>query len=88
MSNQWLYSFTGPTFFTVAPTIFAEGVPASASSSSPVHSGAAAPLRLAGDAHVVVEGELVAVEHGGPGEAVSGHGALAAGLHLQVRSLS
>ncbi len=45
-------------------------------------SRSAPPLRLADDAHVVVEGELVAVEHGRPGEAVVGHGPLAARLHL------
>ena len=36
---------------------------------------------LCGDAHVVVEGELVAVEHGRPGEPVRLHPALAPRPH-------
>jgi hypothetical protein len=40
------------------------------------------------DAHVVVLGEVGAVEHFGPREAVVGHGRLAAGLdHLAQRSV-
>ena len=37
---------------------------------------------LCGDAHVVVLGELAAVEHGGPGVTVGLHHPLAAGPHL------
>ena len=71
----------GPTFVSVVVATAAVVVVSAASASS---LGPRAPLGLAGDAHVVVEGELVAVEHGGPREAVSGHGALAAGLHLGI----
>jgi hypothetical protein len=38
--------------------------------------------RLGCDAHVVVLGELAAVEHGGPGVPVGLHHPLAAGPHL------
>jgi hypothetical protein len=37
---------------------------------------------LCGNAHVVVLGELAAVEHGGPGVPVGLHHPLAAGPHL------
>ena len=92
-----LRNSTGPTS-SIMPTVILALALAStalafaARSRRPGAAAATPALRRltahAGDAHVVVEGELVAVEHRGPREAVRRHRALAPGLHLRMQDCS
>ena len=93
-----LRNSTGPTFLIIPTVILALGASTAlafaARARRPGAAAATPALRWrptpmhAGDAHVVVEGELVAVEHRGPREAVCRHRALAPGLHLRMQYCS
>ena len=84
-----LRNSTGPTFLIILIIGASTALAFAARSRRPGAAAATPALPAhAGDAHVVVEGELVAVEHRGPREAVCRHRALAPGLHLRMHDCS
>ena len=85
-----LRNSTGPTFVILALGASAAlAFAARRAGAAATHALRRRPTPMhAGDAHVVVEGELVAVEHRGPRKAVCRHRALAPGLHLRMQDCS